>query len=238
MSKNNPRRVGKIVIRENREPLVDVRRFCPNVVVKLGRGRMAREKTAYLRRSVAAMLGAASKRLPKGQQFIINDAWRPAFIQCQIFFDFVKKGERRYPGLSRAARMREIKKYVAPWKGVNASGHMSGGAIDLRIVDTRGRKIPMRSRGLSYKENALSDQPKLPAVQKRNRALLSAALLAAGFSNYPLEYWHWSFGDYQWARRNGKPVAKYGAVADVNGIYEAEPCPCGSEKKFKKCHGK
>lgn len=226
-----------IRIRECGERLVDIRRYVPNVVVKLGRGRMEREKTAYTRESVAKMLKESAKHLPKGMRFIINDAWRPAFIQCQIFFDFIKKGAKRYPGLKGEALIKEIEKYVAPWKGVNASGHMSGGAIDLRIVDSRGRKIPMRSKKLGYRENAISDQPLLPKLQQKNRAILAQAMLAGGLTNYPLEYWHWSYGDYQWAKRNGKKIAKYAAVADVNGIYANALCPCENGKRFTDCHG-
>lgn len=224
-------------LQDDREPLVDVHRYCPDVVVRLDPGRMKREKTAYLRLSVARMLAAASERLPKGLRLVINDAWRPAFVQCRIFYDFVKKGRRRFPDLAPAELIRGVGKYVAPWRGAGVSGHMCGGAVDVRVVDARGRKIPMCSRSLSYQENALAGQPKLAGHLKRNRRLLAEAMTAAGFSNYPLEYWHWSFGDSQWAERNGKKTARYGAVADVKGMYEDEKCPCGSGKKYRRCHG-
>ncbi|MFA6197778.1 MAG: M15 family metallopeptidase [Patescibacteria group bacterium] len=233
-----------ITIRDNGERLVDVRKYCPNVVIRLGRRRMKQERTAYLRASVAKMLREATKYLPKGLRFVINDAWRSSYVQCGIYFDFIKKGQRRYQGLKGPALIKEIEKYVAPWSGVNASGHMSGGAIDLRIVDSRGHKIPMRSKSLDYRQNALSNQPLLPAAQRKNRAILADAMLRAGFSNYPLEYWHWSYGDIQWARRNKLKTARYGAVADVKGIYAQELCPCGAthadgrSKKFNHCHGK
>lgn len=140
-----------ITIRDNGERLVDVRKYCPNVVIRLGRRRMKREQTAYLRATAAKMLREATKYLPKGLRFVINDAWRPAYVQCGIYFDFIRKGKKRYPGLKGRALIKEIEKYVAPWSGVYASGHMSGGAIDLRIVDSRGHKIPMRLKTLDYR---------------------------------------------------------------------------------------
>ncbi|MFH1077725.1 MAG: hypothetical protein V1745_00370, partial [Patescibacteria group bacterium] len=79
------------------------------------------------------------------------------------------------------------------------------------------RKIPMKSRVLTYQENAASIQPKLPKHLQRNRSLMSDALAKAGLSNYPKEYWHWSYGDSQWARRNGKTVAIYGVVTPSSG---------------------
>lgn len=226
-----------ILINDNHEPLVDLRKYLPNVVIRIDKQRIRREKTVYLRNTVAQMLAKADSYLPKGLRFVIGDAWRPAFVQCSIYFDFVSKGKKRYPGLSYANILKEIKKYVAPWKGLGVSGHMTGGAIDLRLADRSGRKIPMRSKSLDYRENALSNQPKLSASLRRNRQILFDAMEKAGFTNYPLEYWHWNYGDYQWAKRGKKSNAFYGAVSDVNNIYVAEKCPCMSGKRFNKCHG-
>jgi len=226
-----------IIIRDNHEPLVDIKKYCPGVVVALGRKRMAVEKTAYLRMGVAKMLKKAQGYLPKGVNFVINDAWRPAYIQTEIYFNFIRRFEKRYPKWTRKKIILEVEKYVAPWRGSGASGHMSGGAVDLRLVDKNGHKIPMKSRRLSYQENALSVQEKLPGYIKKNREILFEAMRKAGFSNYPKEYWHWSYGDYYWARRNKKPLAIYGAVCDHRNFYDSKPCPCGSGNKYKKCHG-
>jgi D-alanyl-D-alanine dipeptidase len=38
------------------------------------------------------------------------------------------------------------------------------------------------------------------------------AMRAAGFVNYPTEWWHWSYGDRYWAYLLGKPAAIFGAV--------------------------
>lgn len=38
----------------------------------------------------------------------------------------------------------------------------------------------------------------ISAEARRNREMLGAALTAAGFVNYPTEWWHWSFGDRYW----------------------------------------
>ncbi len=35
---------------------------------------------------------------------------------------------------------------------------------------------------------------------------------AAGFVNYPTEWWHWSYGDRYWALLTGSPHAVYGAT--------------------------
>ena len=231
MSKNH-----LIQIKENSEPLVDVKKYVPNAIIHLGKERMRLEKTAYLRRTVARMLKKADSYLPKGYRFVINDAWRPQYVQFAILNDFIKKGRKRFPGLNEKERMREINKYVAPWKGKNVSGHMTGGAIDLRMVDRRGKKIPMISRKLAYKENSLSKQEKLPQYIKNNRRTFFNAMGKSGLSNFPKEYWHWSYGDHWWAKRNKKKETFYGIAKDAKNIYSNKNCPCGSGKKFAECH--
>lgn len=234
----------QIKIKDNQEPLVDIKKYCPGVVVALGKKRMVVEKTAYLRKDVAEMLKKAQGCLPKGVNFIIGDAWRPAYVQTEIYFNFIRRFKKKHPKWSRQRIIQEVEKYVAPWKGSGASGHMTGGAVDLRLVDRRGHKIPMKNRRLGYQENALSIQKKLPGYIQKNREILFEAMRKAGFSNYPKEYWHWSYGDYYWAKRNSKPFAIYGPVGDHRNLYENKPCSCGAQypdgrlKKYKQCCGK
>lgn len=227
-----------IKIRDSNEPLVDIKKYCSGVVVRIGKERMKVEKTAYLRKTVAEMLRTAQKDLPKGMNFIINDAWRPQYIQAEIYFNFIKHFQKMHPKWTKERVVKEVEKYVADWKGIASSGHMSGGAVDIRLVDKYGHKIPMKKRGLTYQQNALSDQKLLPAHIRKNREIMFSALSNAGLSNYPKEYWHWSYGDYQWAKRNGKKTALYGTISDVKGLYSKKICPCGRNKKFITCHGK
>lgn len=199
------------IIRECGEPLVDLKKVCPQLVIAIDPRRIKKEKTAYLRETVAKMLRDAYRLLPKGMTFIIGDAWRPQYVQEQIWVEFIRTFSRRHPDWSKERVKKEVGKYVAAAKGKYASGHMTGAAVDLRLL-LNGRKVPMKSSELSYQENAQSRQTKLPVHIQRNRQLLFDVLTKAGLSNYPKEYWHWSYGDIQWAMRNKKPVAIYGVV--------------------------
>ncbi|MEV1002288.1 M15 family metallopeptidase [Nonomuraea sp. NPDC050202] len=58
--------------------------------------------------------------------------------------------------------------------------------------------------------------PALPSRPRANRRLLAQAMSAAGFTNYPTEWWHWSYGDRYWALTTGAPAAVYGPL-DCNG---------------------
>jgi D-alanyl-D-alanine dipeptidase len=52
--------------------------------------------------------------------------------------------------------------------------------------------------------------PDLAPETRANRRLLAEAVGAAGFVNYPHEWWHWSYGDRYWALATGSPFAIYG----------------------------
>jgi D-alanyl-D-alanine dipeptidase len=201
-----------IKVKECHEPLVDIKKICPRIVVALGRERMKVAKAAYLRQTVAEMIRRAEKELPRGMTFIIGDAWRPQFVQEEIQRRFTEHFSKKYPRWSLARVRQEVNKFVAPARGRYVSGHMTGGAVDLRLW-YRGRKLPMKSARLTYQENAQSLQPKLPSYIQANRQMMFAALQAAGLSNYPQEYWHWSYGDVWWAKRNKKSTAIYGQIA-------------------------
>jgi D-alanyl-D-alanine dipeptidase len=109
----------------------------------------------------------------------------------------------------------EVEKYVAPYEGDKVSGHMTGASVDLRLW-SHGKKVPMNDRTLSYQENVLSYQPKLPPHLQKNRQIMFDALTKAGLSNFPKEYWHWSYGDTWWAERTGQKQAIYGVITEFN----------------------
>lgn len=51
--------------------------------------------------------------------------------------------------------------------------------------------------------------------RRQNRRLMFKVLKQAGLSNYPEEWWHWSFGDQEWAANLKKEDALFGEV-DLN----------------------
>ena len=220
--------MGKIVVKDNQEPLVDIRKYCSDIIVRLGKKRDDIEKTAYLRLSVVKMLAKARRDLPDGYNFIINDAWRPAYVQASIYYNFLEWFKKKHPNRTLKQIKKEVGIYVALWYGPWVSGHMTGGAVDLRIVDKQGHKIPMRSKDLTYQENAKTIQPKLAPYLRKNRELLCSAMSQAGFSNHKGEFWHWSYGDSHWAKREGKTTAIYGPVnpSGKKDPYSQMPCPC------------
>ncbi len=86
-------------------------------------------------------------------------------------------------------------KYVAnPREG---SRHNRGAAVDLTLVDKRGRELPMPTPFDDFSERAHRDFAALPAEVLRNRALLEAAMARRGFIGLPTEWWHFDLRGWE-----------------------------------------
>ncbi|MFA5126502.1 MAG: hypothetical protein WC465_00695 [Patescibacteria group bacterium] len=191
---------------KNNEPLVDIRKYCPGIKISLDKYRRKKEKTAYVRLTIAKKVNQAQKLLPKGYHFMIRDAWRSVAVQKKIHQNFIALFKGKYPRWPQTKIVREVNKFVAPWQGKMASGHLTGGAVDIRIVDARGRCLPMNYRQISYHDNASPKSQNLPTYIRKNRELLFRVLSRVDFHNNPREYWHWSWGDYYWAKNKKKKI--------------------------------
>ncbi len=198
-------------IKDNGEPLIDLKKFCPKLKFDLDQDRKKLEKTAYARKTVAEKLNQAITLLPTGLTFKLADAWRPQYIQDKYFRWYILFLTKKHPSWNNERVIMEVKKYVHPSKGKYSSGHLTGGALDISLCYLKnGKRLPLKSSILSFQENATSFQPKLPKHIQANRKTMFDALSGAGFINYPKEYWHWSYGDIRWAERVGKKLAVYG----------------------------
>jgi D-alanyl-D-alanine dipeptidase len=63
---------------------------------------------------------------------------------------------------------------------------------------------------IDMKSVTASDE--ISAEAQKNRRILVEALESAGLINYPAEWWHFSYGDHQWAFLTGKTQALYGPI--------------------------
>ena len=94
------------------------------------------------------------------------------------------------------------------------AGHPTGGAIDvtIQVGDVR---LDMGTDIADF-----SDVEKIPTFsniiteeQKRNRSLLRQLLMEVGFAPYDGEWWHFSYGDREWAYYYKQPYAIYEQIS-------------------------
>ena len=87
-------------------------------------------------------------------------------------------------------------------------------AVDLNLLGADGTPVDMVSPyTLQDRRSSAMDARGVSPEARRNRAILAEALTGAGFSNYPAEWWHWSYGDQAWALRTGQEFAIFGMIA-------------------------
>ncbi|MCK5682095.1 M15 family metallopeptidase [bacterium] len=142
-------------------------------------------KKAYLRKEVAIKLSRAQRILKANNpnfSLLILDAARPRSVSKMMYEKM--KGTK-------------FEKYVAnPKKG---SMHNYGIAVDITIVDKKGKELDM---GLSpFRKNTLELYwqffkmkigIEINTEQAKNRKLLSDTMKKAGFHPLKFEWWHFN----------------------------------------------
>lgn len=198
-----------IDINECGEPLVDITKYCPNIVNNLEPARLKKESTLYLRLTVAKMLAKANSFLPDSVVFIVNDAWRPLSVQNRYFNLDLKRYKKMFPSWDDKKLYAYTAKYVIPPNDFRRAVHLTGAAIDL-VLMKNNRRLPMKSLGLEHSQRSETMFKQSQDYINRNRQLLFDVMAQAGFVNYPKEYWHYSYGDVMWAELTGNTTAIYG----------------------------
>ena len=101
------------------------------------------------------------------------------------------------------------KKFSNSKKVAIESGHSTGGAVDVTLYYC-GKEIDCGGKYLSFTPLTPTWSQELSSNQKRNRFILYNAMMQAGFINYPLEWWHFCYGDKMYAAYKFEKNAIYG----------------------------
>lgn len=167
-----------------------------------------------LRQTVRDMLYSAAHNLPDGLSLLVVTAYRPRRMQEELWKQRFWQMAKRNPFMAmlRPRRFkRMVGKYTAPPGG---SSHQCGAAVDVTIVRDDGTRLDMGALLTDYGEKVHTEYQGLTDEQKKNRKLLYDTMISAGFVNYPLEWWHYSYGDRHWAVYTGKIECQYGFLED------------------------
>ena len=205
----------KLNVKDNREELVDLRDFCPNLVFKIAHyiekngGSAAVEDAHYARKSIAERLNIAQAVLPKGFRLMIECAHRSPKMQQKSYDAIYKRLKKKYPLWGEKQLDMEMEKRVSP---VDIAPHCTGGAIDLTIVDIHNQQLDMGTSLDEFSEKTYTDSQSIFEDAKKNRSMLIKAMSTAGFVNFPAEWWHWSYGDREWANLQKNKTAIYDLI--------------------------
>ncbi len=158
---------------------------------------------ALLRGAVVARLMTVSDVLPPDFGLTVLDGWRSTDFQL----DLLSYYRSQLPTLEPS--------YVSdPSNARLVAPHTTGGAVDLTL-SWRGLPLALGTDFDAFEPAAHLDAFEAAGADttvRDLRRLLSHEMRAAGFSPYPWEWWHWSYGDQWWAADHGLDQSLYAAV--------------------------
>lgn len=152
-----------------------------------------------VRSGVAQRLKHAAKLLSKikpGYKFLVVYAYRHPIVQKKYFLRQRKllAVKNKLDDFSLDALTHN---FVAVPK---VAGHTCGAALDLTLIGPKG----VMDMGTAIADFKQAD--KIPtysylisSAQKKNRLLLRSVMAESGFAPFDGEWWHFSYGDREWA---------------------------------------
>lgn len=168
-------------------------------------------KECFVRQEVFEMLKKAEENLPDGYSLRILDTWRPLALQKELY-EFYRQSiidSFNLHSLSQNEKEAFISKYIAiPSENPDLPpAHTTGGAVDLTLIDENGNEFDMGTGFDDFSDKAETDYFEKrefdgTEVQK-NRRILKSAMESVGFTNLPSEWWHYDFGNENWAKAKG-----------------------------------
>lgn len=209
---------------EQGEPLADPTALSPRILYGadyLRQGLAGAMEQCLVRETVAQKLRQAADELPQGWSILIFDALRPLETQKALYDQFRETILRERPGLSPSELEAILDEFVAlPVKRLDRpSPHATGGAVDLTLCRD-GTPLNMGTgfddlTPLAHTAALEEDCPAGLEPARDNRRLLYHLMASVGLVNYECEWWHYAYGERQWAARTGNaPIYGFRAECD------------------------
>lgn len=168
-----------------------------------------------LRAPLTERLQQALAALPPQYGFEILDGWRPIAVQHALRESFRADIIARHPEFNDAQIEARLDQFVAnPERRIMAPPHHTGGSIDLTLFDTTsGETLDMGTAfdEPSHRSHSAALENEAPSPAREHRRILIHTLCRAGFTNLPSEWWHFDYGNQNWAFFSGAPAAMFGS---------------------------
>lgn len=229
------------------EPLVNLEEYgiaCQKYEDRLyeGEGENRRKifgtpENLFVRKTVAEMLMRVNAHLePSGAELFVYSAHRSVEHQKGLWDFFFERAARERPHSTEAELYNHIISFVSdprkfdPKDSRTWPAHTTGGAVDVTLQSiATGVELDMgvgfddpfpESHADAFERKLLAGEIAESDARLQNRRLLHWAMTREGFVNYPLEYWHFDYGDQMYVlnsrllgHADAPEAAWYGYVA-------------------------
>jgi len=207
--------VKRVEAGDSKEQLADVRSYDDSIAASYEKFDMVPYVgfEILVRATVAKKLAAVNRLLKAKYNLTLKVVYGYRALEVQLKYFNKRQAELRctYPELSSEKLAALTHDFVAV---PEVAGHVTGGAVDITLVDSNGVACDMGTKIADFAdENRIRTfATEITANQRRLRRLLLDEMLSAGFAPFLGEWWHFSYGDKEWAAYYEKPSALYGPI--------------------------
>lgn len=207
--------VKTIGIGNSDEEMVDIQRYDDSIVAQYEKFDMV----AYtgleilVRETVARKLATVNKRLKDKYNLRLKVVYGYRALEVQTSYFNKKQDELR--SANRQLAPEKLAALTHNFIAVpEVAGHVTGGAIDVTLISSDETVCDMGTKIADFTDE---DRIKTFAAgltfrQRRFRKILLDEMMTVGFAPFLGEWWHFSYGDREWAAYYQKPNALYQPV--------------------------
>lgn len=188
-----------ISYKDNGELLVDLEKIESAIICDYRRSGSGIH-SILVRQSLVDKLQNVQKQLAvfdSHMQLLVVEGYRPFIYQENYYLKQLVIQSKENPTLDFQMLLEQTHQFVAL---PSVAGHPTGGAIDLTIAYA-GEEVDMGTKIADFSlphllptySNAITTE------QKDSRLLLHDLMIAEGFAPFYGEWWHFSYGDREWA---------------------------------------
>lgn len=198
----------------SQEPLVSVCKYDSSIIAEHEQSDMQvyTGESILVRDTVARKLAAANKQLQTEYNLRLRVVYgfRHPKVQEKYFRERKAALRRENPEMSEYNLIRLAHDFIAV---PDVAGHPMGAAVDLTLVDSSNNPINMGNKISDYSSpDIIKTFAKVTPEQTSYRKVLHDAMITQGFAPFYGEWWHFSYGDREWAAFYGKKAAIYGTI--------------------------
>jgi D-alanyl-D-alanine dipeptidase len=193
-----PRWAESACLRPAPVELVDVRKI--DRLVVLAAPQWSHSELRFLvRPEVAARLAQAARSLPEDLRIGFWEGYRPLTVQRALWDEGLAYLRQHQPGAAQHELEDALSELVAR-PGAVPPPHSTGSAVDIAPIDGFGRTLTPDD-----------------AWGRMGFDIMAGHLRASGLAGYALEWWHWSYGDHEWAREFDCAPLPFAAREEYDG---------------------
>ncbi|MEM7254546.1 MAG: M15 family metallopeptidase [Pseudomonadota bacterium] len=209
--------IAPIAERDNGEPLRSLEDYCVGIerlLIEPGATPRA-DAEMFARTGVATRLRAVQTEVMASfgaaARLVVTYAFRHPDDQQRFHNAALDRARARAPDADPDALMRRANQEAA---SPSVAGHPTGGAVDVTIRRSNGELLDTGHSIADFSRPAFvpTISSAITAEQQANRLTLRRLMVAQHFAPFHGEWWHFSYGDKEWAAFYGEPHALYGPI--------------------------